>query len=148
MSVIVCNNTLKKVIVNIDKGQDSPDMLTVSVETCFWASHQLTLKDGSREPVHSHNFLVKAELSSNTVSDLGLVMDFRTLKAMLDNIVAEFDNRALDSLEYFRQNNSTAENVAKCIYRKLQPKIPKNVKLEAVRVTEEPGCAAKFTGPI
>ncbi len=74
-------------------------------------------------------------------------MDFRRLKAMLDNIVAEFDNVALDSIDYFEQNTPTAENVAKYIYEKLHPGLPKDVKLEAIRVTEEPGCSAKFAGP-
>ncbi|MHC4654617.1 MAG: 6-pyruvoyl trahydropterin synthase family protein [Planctomycetota bacterium] len=122
-------------------------MLTVSVETHFWASHQLTLPDGSKEPVHSHNWSVTADIGSDMPNNMGLVMDFRRLKAMLDNIVAEFDNVTLDSIDYFGQNNSTAENVARYIYEKLQPGLPKDVKLEAISVTEEPGCLAKFTGP-
>ena len=122
-------------------------MLTVSVETRFWASHQLTLSDGSKEPVHSHNWSVTADVGTEKTGNMGLVIDFRRLKAMLDNIVAEFDNVALDGIDYFEQNNSTAENVAKYIYEKLQPGLPKDVKLEAVRVVEEPGCLAKFTGP-
>ena len=122
-------------------------MLTVSVETHFWASHQLTLPDGSKEPLHSHNFSVTADVGSDMLSNMGLVMDFRRLKAMLDNIVAEFDNVTLDSIDYFGQNNSTAENVAKYIYEKLRPGLPKDVKLEAVSVAEGPGCLAKFAGP-
>ena len=122
-------------------------MLTVSVETRFWASHQLTLPDGSKEPVHSHNWAVTAEVGRDIISNMGLVMDFRRLKALLDNIVAEFDNVSLDGIDYFGQNNSTAENVARYIYEKLQARLPKDVKLEVIRVTEEPGCSAKFAGP-
>ena len=121
-------------------------MLTVSVETRFWASHQLTLPDGSKEPVHSHNFSVTAEVGRERLNNMGLVMDFHRLKAMLDDIVAEFDNVKLDSIDYFRPMNSTAENVAIYIFDKLQLSLPKDVKLEAVSVTEEQGCAAKFTG--
>ena len=121
-------------------------MLTVTVETRFWASHQLTLPDGSKEPLHSHNWSVTADVSSDMLSNMGLVMDFHRLKEMLDNIVAEFDNMALDSIDYFRKNNSSAENVAGYIYEKLQLTLPKGVRLEAVRVAEEPGCSAKFAG--
>ena len=121
-------------------------MLTVSVETCFWASHQLTLQDGSKEPVHSHNFSVTAEVGSEKLSNMGLVMDFHRLKAMLDDIVAVFDNVTLNSIDFFRSINSTAENVAKYVYEKLQLRLPEDVKLEAITVTEEPGCSAKFTG--
>jgi len=81
------------------------------------------------------------------LSNMGLVMDFRRLKAMLDDIVAEFDNVALDGIDYFKQNNSTAENVARYIYEKLQPRLPKDVSLKAVMVAEEQGCAAKFAAP-
>jgi 6-pyruvoyltetrahydropterin/6-carboxytetrahydropterin synthase len=123
-----------------------PDMLTVSVETRFWASHQLTLPGGPKESVHSHNWSVTADVGSKVLSDMGLVMDFRRLKAMLNDIVAEFDNVTLDNIDYFQPINSTAENVAKYIFEKLQLRLPKDVKLEAVRVTEEPGCSAKFTG--
>ncbi len=121
-------------------------MLTVSVETRFWASHQLTLPDGSKEPLHSHNWSVTADVRSDMLSNMGLVMDFHRLKEMLDNIVAEFDNMALDSIDYFRKNNSSAENVAGYIYEKLQLTLPTDVTLEAVRVAEEPGCSAKFAG--
>lgn len=121
-------------------------MLTVSVETFFWASHQLTSPDGSKEPVHSHNFSVTAEVGRERLDNMGLVMDFHRLKAILDDIVAEFDNVKLDDIDYFRPVNSTAENVAKYIYEKLQIKLSGDVKLEAVTVTEEPGCSAKFTG--
>jgi 6-pyruvoyltetrahydropterin/6-carboxytetrahydropterin synthase len=121
-------------------------MLTVSVETSFWASHRLTLPDGSKEPVHSHNWLVTAEVTRNKLSNMGLVMDFHRLKGMLDDIVSEFDNVKLDGIDYFQPINSTAENVAKYIFEKLQLKLPKDVKLEAVTVAEEPGCSTKFTG--
>lgn len=122
-------------------------MWTVSVETNFWASHRLTLPDGSKEPVHYHNFSVNADVGAEKVTDMGLVIDFRRLKAMLDNIVADFDNVSLDSIDYFQKNNPTAENVAMYIYEKLQTQLPKDVKLEAIRITEEPGCSVIFAGP-
>jgi len=120
------------------------DMFTVSVEAHFWASHQLTLADGSKEPLHHHNWSAAADISSEKLNSIGLVMDFRQLKAMVDKTIAEFDNMALDEIDYFQRNNSSAENVARYIYEKLEPKLPQGVKLEAVRVVEEPGCSAKF----
>jgi 6-pyruvoyltetrahydropterin/6-carboxytetrahydropterin synthase len=121
-------------------------MWMVTVETHFWASHSLTLPDGSKEPAHSHNFSVTAEVGTEKMADMELVMDFRRLREMLDDIVADFDNVALESIDYFKRNNPTAENVAKYVYEKLRPQLPKDVQLEAIRVIEEPGCSAKFTG--
>ncbi|HCO94791.1 MAG TPA: hypothetical protein DIU00_12710 [Phycisphaerales bacterium] len=119
-------------------------MFTISVETHFQASHQLTLPDGSKEPVHNHDWVVTASLSSEKLNNMGVVMDFHTLKAMVDKTVAGFDNTALDNISYFQQNNPSAENVAKYIYDKLRNELHEGVKLRSIRVVEEPGCSAKF----
>jgi 6-pyruvoyltetrahydropterin/6-carboxytetrahydropterin synthase len=132
-------------------------MFTVSVETHFRASHQLDLPpdedkrsaskgSGSTgtEPEHYHNWLVTANVSSNKLDSRGVVMDFHKLRAAVDNIVAQLDNTALNRTDYFRQNKPSAENVAKYIYEKLEPKLPKGVKLRNITVIEEPGCSAKF----
>lgn len=120
-------------------------MFTVSVETHFWASHQLTLPDGGKEPVHRHIWAVTTDVSSEGLNNRGVVVDFHQLRAMVDDIIAEFGNMALESFDYFQQNSSSAETIAKYIYEKLQPKLPEDVKLESIRVVEEPGCSAKFT---
>jgi len=119
-------------------------MFTIRVETHFRASHQLALPDGSKEPLHHHNWAVTAEVSSDKLNSMGFVMDFCRLKAEVDKTIAEFDNIPLDSIDYFRRNNSSAENVAKYIFDKLEPKLPSGVKLRSIRVVEEPGCSAKF----
>ncbi len=119
-------------------------LFTVSVETHFWASHQLTLPDGSKESLHHHNWAVTADVSSSELNSMELVTDFRWLKAMVDNIAADFDNIQLEQLDYFQRNNSSAENVAKYIYEKLKPKMPNGLKLNNIKVVEESGCSAKF----
>jgi len=120
-------------------------MFTISVETGFRASHQLILPSGSKEPAHRHNWLVTADVSSDSLNAMGVVIDFRRLKAAVDNIVAEFDNKSFSRINYFRRNNPSAENVAKYIYEKLKPKLPTGLKLRRIKVREEPGCSAEFT---
>lgn len=119
-------------------------MFTISVETHFQASHQLILPDGSKEPQHSHEWLVKASLSSNKLNNIGIVMNFHKLQELLGNCIAELDNTALEQVNHFRQNNATAENVAKYIYDKLKSRLPQGVKLRSIKVIEAPGCAAKY----
>jgi 6-pyruvoyltetrahydropterin/6-carboxytetrahydropterin synthase len=119
-------------------------MFTISVEKHFRASHQLTLPDGSKESVHQHDWVVTADVSSEKLNNMGVVMDFQALKAMMDKTVCGFENSALESIGYFQQNNPSAENVAKYIYDKLRIELPKGVKLRNIRVAEEPGCSAKF----
>jgi len=120
-------------------------MFTISVETHFWASHQLALPDGSKESLHHHNWSVTADISSNKLNSMGLVIDFDRLKDLLDKTVAEFNNVALDKTGYFRQNNPSAENVAKYIYEKLLTKLPDDIKLRSIKVVEDPGCSAIYT---
>jgi len=119
-------------------------MFTISVERHFQASHQLIMPDGSKEPVHNHNWVVTTNLSSEKLNNMGVVMDFRALQAMIDRTVADFNHKALESIGYFQQNNPSAENVAKYIYEKLLTELPEGVKLQNVRVVEEPGCSASF----
>ena len=119
-------------------------MFSISAERHFQASHQLTLPDGSKEPVHSHNWVVTANLSSEKLNNMGVVMDFREHQEMIDKTVAGFHNKALESIDYFQQNNPSAENIAKYIYEKLLIELPEGVKLQNVRIVEEPGCSATF----
>jgi 6-pyruvoyltetrahydropterin/6-carboxytetrahydropterin synthase len=119
-------------------------MFTISVETHFWASHQIFLPDGSKEPLHHHNWLVTAEVASAMLNDMAVVMDFHELKEMLDNIAAEFENKTLNETGFFLQNIPSAENVAKYIYDKLRNELSGGVKIRNVKVVEQTGCSAKY----
>lgn len=120
-------------------------MFTIIVETHFWASHRLALPDGVKEPGHYHNWSVSAEVESEKLNDIAVVMNFEQLKEMLDNIVSTFHNKSIDENGFFQQNNPSAENVAKYVYDKLKPKLPEGLKLRSISVVEQPGCTAKFS---
>ena len=120
-------------------------MYTVSVKTHFWAAHQLTLPNGLKEPAHWHNWSVTADVSSQTISTKGFVIDFDKLKALVDNIVSKLSNTPLEKIDYFKNNNSSAEAIAKYIYEQLAPKLPETAVLESIRVAETPERSAKFS---
>jgi 6-pyruvoyltetrahydropterin/6-carboxytetrahydropterin synthase len=119
-------------------------MFIISVERHFRASHQLVLPDGSREAAHDHDWVVTVDLGSEKLNNMGVVMNFQKLQAMIDRIAAGFNNTALESIDYFQQNNPSAENVAKYIYEKLRMRLPEGVKLRIVRIVEEQGCSAMY----
>ena len=121
-----------------------PDTFIIRVETRFHASHGLKLPNGSKEPSHDHDWRVTAEVGSQKLDTMGIVISFQKLRAMMNETVSDFDNASLDSISYFKQNNPSAENVAKYIFEKLRAKLPDGVNLRGVRVVEEPGCSAEF----
>ena len=120
-------------------------MFVISTEITFNAGHQLTFADGSTEAVHNHNWIADAAISSQKADENGMVFDFRTLKKMLREIVAEFDNAKLEDFDYFKKKNASAENVAKYIYEKLNARFSPIISLEYVEVTESPGCRARYS---
>lgn len=104
----------------------------------------MTLPDGSKEPLHEHDWLVTTSVSSARLDEMGVVMDFHVLKAMVEAITAELDNTVLSEVAHFRQNNASAENVAKHVYDRLRGQLPDGVELKSIRVVEEPGCWAEW----
>ena len=111
-------------------------MFTVSVKTNFTSEHQLTLADGSKENLHEHNWIIKTSVSSEELDSNGFVIDFEQLEKMVNDITAEFTNTTIDK---------SAEKVALHIYQKLQKKLPKNIKLNRIKVVEQAGCSATFS---
>lgn len=118
-------------------------MFTISVETHFHASHQLRLSNGQKEPIHNHDWSVIADVSSAKLDNMGIVMDFEELREIIERILARFDNK-IEAIKYFQENNPSAENISKYIYDELVQQLPKGVKLNCVKVTEESGYKAKF----
>ncbi len=120
-------------------------MFTISVETGFRASHRLTLPDGSKEPLHEHNWRVVAQVGSDKLNAMGFVMDFHHLRGLLDSALSQFQDTAMEQHPCFARNNISAENVAKYVYESLEGRLPVGVRLQKIKVVEEPGCSAKFT---
>ena len=122
----------------------SPAVFTISIERKFNASHQLTLPDGSKEDLHSHNWILVVAVQRKKLDEMGLVMDFALLKTIIDRTLAPFENTQLEQSGCFDRMNSSAENLAKYLYEKIAGLLPDGVKADSVSITEAPGCTAKY----
>jgi len=111
----------------------------------FKAMHQLCFADGVQEPLHEHDWKVCAAVSSETLSQDDLVINFEELKCMLECILRDFQGQRLESLGIFEQRNTSAETVARTVYDQLAPQLPQTVQLDFVEITEAPGCRARYT---
>jgi 6-pyruvoyl-tetrahydropterin synthase len=122
-------------------------LFTITVGTIFTASHQLTLADGSKEPLHEHDWKVRVAVSAEQLDGTGLVMDFYELKIKIAAVLVALGGAKLEDVPYFADGgiNASAETVSQYIYDKLASILPDNVELSFVEVMEQAGCWAKYS---
>jgi 6-pyruvoyltetrahydropterin/6-carboxytetrahydropterin synthase len=109
----------------------------ISTTREFAAAHALRLYDGSLEPLHGHNWRVRATVAAPGLDAIGVVMDFHALESLVDGLIQPLHNHNLNDLPPFAQElNPSAENVALHIGRSLAPQLPSAVRLVRVEVWE------------
>ncbi|MDI6703263.1 MAG: 6-carboxytetrahydropterin synthase QueD [bacterium] len=122
-------------------------MYELMVESSFSAAHYLRGYKGKCESLHGHNFRVQAEVKSRELNELGMVMDFKDLKEVLNEVIKRIDHKNLNELEVFRDENPTSENIAKYIYNQIRKSMSSNFPLftiSKVRVWETDNSCASF----
>ncbi len=120
------------------------ELYTLTVESTFTATHQLTMADGAKEPLHSHDWVVRVAVSAEKLDETGLAVDFNDLKAMIADIAGPFAGARLEQLDCFKSCNASAENVAKYIYDRIEPMLANRLKLKYAEVMEAEGCWTKY----
>lgn len=120
-------------------------MFRITIEMQFKASHSVALPDGSKEPEHEHFWAVSVEIAADKLNKRGMAIDFAQLKARLTDITSQLGGALLNDVDYFREKGPTAENVAEYIFEKLEPNLPKDVRLEGITVSEQIGCSARYS---
>lgn len=121
-------------------------MYEIEVKAAFEAAHFIEGYAGKCARLHGHNWEVKAVVVGENLDSLGMLMDFRILKAELKKVLEEYDHRFLNELEQFASENPTAENLARQIYERLKSSeiFAGAVKLKAVKVCETPGSSVTY----
>jgi 6-pyruvoyltetrahydropterin/6-carboxytetrahydropterin synthase len=116
-------------------------MFTVKVEASFSSAHNLRGYKGKCEDLHGHNWKVEISAAKETLDKIGMVLDFKLLKARLSHVLEPLDHAYLNNVSYFKKVNPTSENIARYIYQKLKPGIP---SLISVTVWENVASAATY----
>jgi len=119
-------------------------MYTVTVTTNFTAGHQLNFA-AVPEPYHIHDWLVETAVIGSQLNETGLLIDFNKLKKILSDITTPFSDQTLEDFDCFKDNSTSAENVAKYIFSSAKKQLPEDVSLLYVEVTEAPGCKARYS---
>lgn len=114
----------------------------ITTTRSFSAAHQLRLYEGSLEPVHGHNWVVRVTVESAELDEIGVVMDFHELERLVDACIHGWHNGHLNEQPAFAAMNPSAENVALHIGRTLR--LPARVRLSRVEVWETPENSAAY----
>lgn len=125
-------------------------MFEITVETEFCAAHALSIA-GQREKTHGHNWHVTVCVAGEILDPDGLLCDFHTVQASLNEIIEPFQNTNLNDTPPFDRDNPSAENVARHIgvqlSSRIDPALAPHAAVAWVRVTEATSCAATYHRP-
>ena len=119
-------------------------MYELSVETHFAAAHQLRGYKGKCENMHGHNWRVQLSVSSETLNDIGIVMDFHDLKKLIKELISALDHAHLNEVFPFTEINPSSENIARWIYESAEKHLVENVKVNSVTVWESETSSATY----
>lgn len=111
-------------------------MFELSVDTHFAAAHFLRGYEGDCGRLHGHTWGVTLTVRAGGNRLLGMAVDFKEISAKLDAVVSAFDHRTLNDLEWFVEDNPTAENVAKRIFELLENEFLGGITVRSVTVAE------------
>jgi len=107
----------------------------IGILTHIDSAHYLIGTGTKCDNLHGHRWEIEVSVSSPTLTEKGWVMDFSTLKSLLEEITSQLDHKLLN--DFLPQ--PTAENLAFYILQKLKEKLPENLKDSLiVRVYESP----------
>lgn len=119
-------------------------MYELTVQTEFSAAHALRGYPGKCARLHGHNFKVEVTVCGAELDELGMLVDFQTIKARLREITEAFDHRILNDLPPFAKQNPTAENLARYLYEQMRDSAPAGVTIAASTVHETCRAAATY----
>ena len=116
-------------------------MLRLRVESHFDAAHKLAGYKGKCGKLHGHTWKVEAFVVGGKLNNVGILIDFKVLKEKLNKIIEKLDHSSLND---FREiGNPTGENISRYIFENLKD-LPKNVRLEKIRVWEGSGFYVEY----
>lgn len=119
-------------------------MYELVVNADFSAAHKLRGYQGECERLHGHNWRVQVALEAERLDELGMVMDFREVKRLLQEVLRKFDHAYLNELPRFKEQNPTTENMARVLCEELAPRLPAHVRVGRVTAWESEGCGATY----
>lgn len=135
--------------------------VSLTRQVAFRATHQIRLpglgeaenraRFGWTMDVHGHDYTCAVTVSGTPEAGTGMIMDLALLDRMLaEEIVRPLDGRHLnDAVAECAQGEvlPVCEVLAAWCFRRIAPRLPAGVRLDRVRIAEDPTLHADCTGP-
>jgi len=120
-------------------------MYELGVKRRFSAAHQLRGYKGKCEDLHGHTFMVEVRVRAEDLDDIGLAMDFKEIKSLIDRILDQYDHSLLNDIPPFDKINPSSENLARTIYGRVKGELPDGVSISGVTVWESDNAWASYS---
>ncbi|MFP4251549.1 MAG: 6-carboxytetrahydropterin synthase QueD [Guyparkeria sp.] len=123
----------------------SGGIYTLTTEVEFAAAHRLHGYDGNCARLHGHNWRVVIEVSGRQLDEVGMVVDFKVIRARAREIAKRLDHAYLNEVPPFDSVNPTAEHIAAYFHRSLAAGFDTDAyRVSAVTVWENDRSSATF----
>jgi 6-pyruvoyltetrahydropterin/6-carboxytetrahydropterin synthase len=99
-------------------------MYTIFKDFSFAAAHAIRGHTGGCQNLHGHNYRVRVHLRARRLDELGMVLDFADLKAIMQEVVGPFDHQVLNEVPPFDERNTTAELLARYVFDEVAKRLP------------------------
>lgn len=122
-------------------------MHEVMIEMGFSSAHALRGYQGKCENTHGHNYKVEVYVRGQRLNHIGLLIDFKDLKAATKKVVDYLDHKNINELPPFDvEVNPSAEEMAVFFLHEVGRQVNDDrVQVYKVRVWETDTCAATYT---
>ena len=114
-------------------------MYVLTVEDTFASAHQLRGYKGKCENIHGHNWKVVLSVKGKKLNNIGLLIDFNDLKAILKEITGFLDHKNINEIPPFDTLNPSSELIAEFICNETSKELKKfdsDIEVESVTVWE------------
>lgn len=121
-------------------------MYEVMIEEEFSAAHALRGYRGKCENLHGHNWKVEVYVRGERLDSVGMLVDFKELKAVTRKVMYYLDHKNLNELKPFDvELNPSSEHLAGFIFNEVGSQINnERVRVYKVRVWETPSTCATY----
>jgi len=110
----------------------------LTIKGHFDAAHHLYDYPGECRNLHGHTWDVEVTVAGQELDSIGIVYDFKALKADLARVLERYDHVLINEVEPFDTLSPTAENLARVICEQLQATVDPRVRVSEVVVWESP----------